>query len=117
MPHLVRPWLNMPDVTVIEVRAIVPNPHNTNDLAERQILMVECKRPSSDTPSTWDDIITGQFADDISQNLNAAERPFGAVAIGTKVRFYRFDGKAALENQLSQLHQGTFDMVSEDGIV
>ena len=44
------------------------------------------------------------------------KRLLGAVAIGKKVRFYRFDGKKPYEQQIVQLHQGTFDMGTPDGI-
>ena len=79
-------------------------------------MLVECKRPSSDTPTGWDNTITGQFLDDLSQTLYASERLYGAVAIGLKVRFFQFDGTAPANQQLVQLHQGTFDMGGPNGI-
>lgn len=75
---------NMPDVTVIQVSALVQNPRASQEWAKRQILLVECKRPSSDTTLGWNDTITGQFEDDLSETLNASKRLFGAVAIGKK---------------------------------
>ena len=51
------------------------------------------------------------------QPRNDSKRLFGAVAIGKKVRFYRFDGKKPYEQQIVQLDQSTFDMGTPDGIV
>ncbi|PYH94557.1 hypothetical protein BO71DRAFT_450028 [Aspergillus ellipticus CBS 707.79] len=107
---------NMPDATVIQVCALRPNPSDSEDWAERQILLIECKRPSKDTPLGWDDTITGQFTDDLSATLNASGRLFGAVAIGTKVRFYQWDGQVLPDGELCQLHPGTFDLATNDGI-
>lgn len=117
--HPKRPCLtnnNMPDAVVIQVIALDPNPINQDeDFAERQILLVECKRPSLDTPQEWDDTVKGQFQDDLSTNLNSSEKDFRAVAIGTKVKFYRFDGQSTSQ-PLEPLHQGTIDMATDSGI-
>lgn len=107
---------NMPDVTVIQVRALVQNPQASQEWAEHQILLVECKHPSSNTPLGWHNTITGQFEDDLSETLNTSERLFGAVAIGKKVRFYQFNGRAPHNQKVVQLHQGTFDMDTANGI-
>ena len=64
------------------------------------------------TPST-----TNLFREDLSSTSNDSKKALGAVAIGKKVRFYRFDGKKPYEQQIVQLHQGTFDMGTPDGIV
>lgn len=107
---------NMPDVTVIEVRALTQDIVNTEEWSERQIMMIECKRPSSDTPTCWEDTIKAQFREDLSQNLNSSERIYGAVAIGKKVRFFKFDGSPSAIRELVQLHQGTIDMDAPGGI-
>ncbi|OQD74647.1 hypothetical protein PENDEC_c010G00167 [Penicillium decumbens] len=104
----------MPYVTVIEVMTIVPNPENSEDFDERQTLLVECKRPSRDTPLEWHE---GQFEDDLTENLNASGRLFGAVAIGKKVRFYQFNGKAPAGQKLAQLHRDTIHMSTDSGII
>ncbi|RDW67300.1 uncharacterized protein DSM5745_09166 [Aspergillus mulundensis] len=105
---------NMPDVTVIQVLATHPNAdfRVAADWAERHILMIECKRPSMDTPTQWDNTIEGQFLDDLLENLNASCKIFGAVAIGKKVKFFRFDGKKPTghPNQLVPLHQDVIDL-------
>ncbi|KAG2416353.1 hypothetical protein HFD88_007568 [Aspergillus terreus] len=107
---------NIPDVTVIQIQAITPDPLASREWDERQILLSNCKRPSKDTPTIWDDTVNAQFHDDLAQTLNASEKLFGAVAIGKKVRFYRFDGKALIHQQLVQLHQGTIDMANLSGV-
>ena len=43
------------------------------------------------------------------------QRPFGAVAIGKKVKFNQFDGKARFGQRLAQLHQGIFDSEKMSG--
>ena len=107
---------NMPDITVIQVMIVTANPSLETGWEERQILLIECKRPSRDTPLGWGDTINSQFKDDLAQTLNASERLYGAVAIGKKVRFYRFDGRAAPDQELVQLHPGTIDMDIEGSI-
>ncbi|PYI01467.1 hypothetical protein BO78DRAFT_401289 [Aspergillus sclerotiicarbonarius CBS 121057] len=107
----------MADATVIQVIALEQNPLTPNDWVERQIFLVECKPPSSDTPTGWDDTIIGQSRNHLSQALNPSGRWYAAVAIGLKVRFYQFDGTVPANQQLVQLHQGTFDMSESDGIV
>lgn len=107
---------NQPDISVIQINALVPNPRNSNHFDERQILLVECKRPSLDTPRSWNDTLAGQLHDDLAQNINSSNRLFGAVAIGKKVKFYQFDGNARQDHQVSELHHGTFDMGDPNGV-
>ncbi|PLB53283.1 hypothetical protein P170DRAFT_434976 [Aspergillus steynii IBT 23096] len=107
---------NEPDGIAIRVMELAPKIELSTDFAERQILLVQCNRPSSDTPAGWDGIVENRFRDDLSQTLNDSEKLYGAVAIGTKVRFYRFDGKAPYNQQLTQLHAGAIDMNAPNGI-
>lgn len=79
---------NMPEVVVMEIRAVAHDYEIAGNYPESQILMIECKRPSADTPSQWNTALTGQFRDDLSQTLNRSERLFGALAIGKKVKFF-----------------------------
>ncbi|KAJ6178041.1 hypothetical protein N7519_008502 [Penicillium mononematosum] len=101
----------MPEVT-IQVWALAQNPSASQEWIERQILLVKCKCPSSNTPSCWDDTI-GQFEDEIAK---ASDRLFGAVGIGKEVRFYEFDGRKPPGQRLAQLHGGSFDMGNRNGI-
>ena len=107
-------------VSYIRVIALAPGPSESNESGwlERGVFLVECRRPSSDsgTESNWSDTVNNQFREDLSSTSNDSKRVFGAVAIGKKVRFYRFDGKKPYEQQIVQLHQGTFDMGTPDGI-
>ncbi|KAL4792657.1 hypothetical protein BDV19DRAFT_391962 [Aspergillus venezuelensis] len=86
---------NMPDIIVIQIQPQAghqnPDPRNPNDWTERQIMLIECKRPSLDTPGGWHNTIDGQFEDDCSQTLNPSQRIFGAVAIGRRVQFFQVD--------------------------
>ncbi|KAL4966489.1 uncharacterized protein BDV14DRAFT_198944 [Aspergillus stella-maris] len=103
-----------PDIKIFKVTARHPDSHwrKPTEWEERQILMIECKRPSRDTLLGWDDTIMGQFFDDLEATLNASGRLFGAVAIGTKIRFYRYDGQLipADPNILVPLHLGILDI-------
>lgn len=78
---------------------------------------MQARGPSHDTPSCWDGIGDSQLQDDVSETLNDSKKLFGAVAIGNGVRFYQFNGRAGDKPSLIQLHQGTFDMDTADGIV
>ncbi|KAJ5720627.1 uncharacterized protein N7483_008561 [Penicillium malachiteum] len=105
---------SMPD-SIIQVIGVVCNPEVSDSFIQRQVLMVECKRPSADTPKGWETAIQNQVPDDMSQNWNTSERYYSAVAIGTKVRFFKWDGGAVDNLKLCPLHQGTFDLGSADG--
>ncbi|KAL3469478.1 hypothetical protein BJX99DRAFT_251965 [Aspergillus californicus] len=103
---------NMPDAMVTEVRLLPVFPGGPLGWYEQQILLVECKRPSLDTPDGLEDTLTGQFEDDLSQSLNHTGRLFGAIAIGTpKVRPlhpFPYDmqnaiGIADVENELRRI--------------
>ncbi|PYH52450.1 uncharacterized protein BO96DRAFT_484951, partial [Aspergillus niger CBS 101883] len=53
----------------------------------------------------------GQFLDDLQQTLNHSEKVFGAVAIGTKVKVFRFDRKAPVNRMITLLHRDTLDLI------
>ncbi|KAK6814094.1 hypothetical protein RU639_010106 [Aspergillus parasiticus] len=86
------------------------------NLTAIQVMKIECKRPSRDVPLSWDNTIRTQCRDVLSQTNNDPRQLFGIVAIGTKARFYRFDGEASSDQRLAQLHQGTLDMSDPTGI-
>jgi hypothetical protein len=73
----------MPDAAVFEIRAFNRN------LNERQIFMVECKRPSLDTTAGWRDAFD-QLDRYLSGNLNGNDTMFGAIGIGKKVILTRW---------------------------
>ncbi|KAB8271668.1 hypothetical protein BDV30DRAFT_213357 [Aspergillus minisclerotigenes] len=106
---------DIPNFTVIQVMKVSPNREEPEGWSEHLILLVECKRPSSDVPLSWDNTISTECHHVLSQNNNDSGQLFGIVAIGTKARFYRFGGQAS-SDQLAQLHQGTFYMSEPTGI-
>lgn len=106
---------DIPNFTLIQVMKVSPNREEPEGWSEHLILLVECKRPSSDVPLSWDNTISTECHHVLSQNNNDSGQLFGIVAIGTKSRFYRFGGQAS-SDQLAQLHQGTFDMSEPTGI-
>ena len=93
---------NQPDAVVFEVRVVSPS------LVEKQILLVECKQPSLDTQTNWDN--EGQVLDDVQSTLNLGNGVYSAIAIVTKVRFYFCDGQT-----VQGLHQNILDLHEEDG--
>ncbi|KAL4909675.1 hypothetical protein BDW74DRAFT_42462 [Aspergillus multicolor] len=106
---------NMPDIVIFQ---IIPDPNPANVLSspERQILLVECKGPKEDTVAGWTNTINGQFDDDMSENLNASRKIFGAVAIGKKVKFFSYDFNAAPGTpKRVELHQGAIDLAAAGG--
>jgi hypothetical protein len=105
---------NAPDAIVIRVVAHSQNPQSSTEFTECPILVVECKRPSLDTPTEWNRALKGQVLEDLYETGNSKDRIFAALAIGKKVRFYRFDGKAQLP--LVPLHSDTIDMVDDAGL-
>lgn len=107
---------NATDGIAIQIVACVVNPRLSTDFTEYVIMLLECKRPSDDTPSGWDNTVKGQFLDDLEAIGNPKAKCFGAVAIGTKVRFYRFDGRQqTLPQKLVQIHQGDIDLSTDAG--
>ncbi|KAE8421979.1 hypothetical protein BDV36DRAFT_303745 [Aspergillus pseudocaelatus] len=83
---------------------------------QRLILLVECKHPSSGIPVAWDNTISAQCHNDLSQTNNESGKLFRVVAIGRRARFYQFNGEVLPDQQLVQLHQGTFDVSDPAGI-
>lgn len=101
----------MPDGVIFEIRNTgTGNPRDSRALLEKQIFMVECKRPSKDTDSEW--ALNGapaQLMHYMEQTTNVpSNRMYGAVAIGTKVKFYRWDRTAS--PPLVLLHQDKIDL-------
>ena len=108
--------VDMPNNTVVQVKELAQDPETSDGWSKRLILLVECKRPASDIPVAWDNTISAQCYNGLSQTNNNSGRLFGVVAIGRKASFYQFNGKALPDQQLVQLHQGTFDMSDPSGI-
>ncbi|KAK2757005.1 hypothetical protein FQN54_004973 [Arachnomyces sp. PD_36] len=98
---------NAPDVIVFQINMANPNP-NAPQADELMIMQIECKRPSQDTPAGWAGALEGQVLDDLSTSGNPSDRLYGALAIGTKVMFYRFDGSA--QQKITHLHPGKLDL-------
>ncbi|KAJ5109267.1 hypothetical protein N7456_005942 [Penicillium angulare] len=109
--------INDPGAVVIQVSQLKPI-FPEGSVEERQIFLVKCKHPSRDTPLGWDETENARTFDDLSQSLNTGGRLFAAVAIGTKVRFYKFYGTAdRQDDRMSQLHRDIIDMDDPSGMV
>lgn len=86
----------IPMVQSFQVIQVVQIPAVTFEWIEHHpIFLVLCKHPSTDASLDWDDTMPNHFLHHLSQSSNSpgTERLFGALAIGKKVKFYRFDGK------------------------
>ncbi|KAL4915380.1 hypothetical protein BDW62DRAFT_203689 [Aspergillus aurantiobrunneus] len=99
----------MPTIKVRQKKAVVasPSPWKASDWGERQILQVEYRRPSEDTPANWSSMGT----------LNGLDKLFGAVAIGKRVRFFRFDGTKTpgARDRMVPLHLDPIDLGKPEG--
>ncbi|RDW93994.1 uncharacterized protein DSM5745_01316 [Aspergillus mulundensis] len=80
----------MPDFAVFKIVLRAGPRRNTNDLHEKQIFIVECKRPSKDTPAEWTSA-TDQLIHYCENNVDGSTRILAATAIGRKVKFWRYD--------------------------
>ncbi|KAK2760855.1 hypothetical protein FQN54_002095 [Arachnomyces sp. PD_36] len=97
----------IPDAIVFQIRMRNPaagQPQQSWQVQEKQIFIVECKRPSKDTPAEWDSALD-QLAQYCEANVNGSQRILGATAIGTKVKFWRYDAP-----NMIPLVNGTFDL-------
>lgn len=97
-----------PNVVVFQIQSTTLSPRSSGQLLERQIFMIECKRPSMDTPGEWQSTVNGQLRHYLENNLNRENEMYAATAIGTKVKFYRWHGVAT--GCLEELHQEVFDL-------
>ena len=111
---------HLPDVVVFKIIRTGFVQRQSTDCVEKQIFFVECKAPYLDRPGAWYETGNGQLVDYMMNSTNAvttvntgagprrAMRAYGAVAIGSKVQFYKFDSQAA--RRLTPLHPRPFEM-------
>lgn len=90
----------------------------SGELIERQILIMEIKSASEDTPSEWRRSLDEQlvpYLDQMASNTNG--RVYAAIAIGSRVRFWQWDGKAKIEgaSKIQLLHEVAYDMHTVGG--
>ncbi|KAI9824737.1 MAG: hypothetical protein M1832_001563 [Thelocarpon impressellum] len=86
----------------------------STEFAERQVVMMDCKLASLDTPSAWDQVAAAQLSPDLRATSNAAGRLFGILTIERRARFFSFD--AADDPLLTPLHEGVLDVADDAGI-
>ncbi|KAJ5710074.1 hypothetical protein N7493_009666 [Penicillium malachiteum] len=109
--------LHEPHIIIIQLYDRPPTSQNSSDFDdsdERQIFLMKCRSAPLDIPPN--DTEEERIFDELLQALNDKGKIFGAVAIGKKVRFYRFE-EADSENSISRLHDGTIDIDDPDGTV
>ncbi|RAQ73460.1 hypothetical protein COH20_005050 [Aspergillus flavus] len=101
-----------PDCSVIQIVMLNPDPrdpHSSTGLAEKQILVVECKRPSKDRPTEWNSA-NDQLEHYCENNVNGSSRIFAVTAIGRKVRFWQYDSP-----NLTPLRYDVLDLNETEG--
>lgn len=97
-----------PDCVVVQIKMQAPDPTRSrasNQLLEKQIFMIECKRPAKDTPAEWE-ATAGQLSHYCELNVNGSDRIYAATAIGTKVKFWSYTNP-----DLDPIHHGIFDLM------
>ncbi|PYI29934.1 hypothetical protein BP00DRAFT_399707 [Aspergillus indologenus CBS 114.80] len=106
-----------PDLAVITIWSARRNLNVSEDLHENQVLFIECKRPSRDTPVEWASA-SEQLAHYCRSNANVSRRFLAATAIGTKVKFWRYDAPSSqLESDVPALSSisGVLDLSEGHG--
>lgn len=104
-----------PDFVVLQIRAVILDPTRENQFIEHLILQIECKRPSFDTPSDWENTTDHQFLEYLEASGGDSNKMYGAVAIGKKVQFHRYDGtQGTTVQKLVPLHNEPIDF-DQDG--
>ncbi|KAJ5199951.1 Cytochrome b5 [Penicillium cf. griseofulvum] len=105
---------NIPDSTIIQIIQAIHIPEVSFEFIERPIFLVVC-RHAGDSPLDWDDTMQAQFIHRLTENSNSSGRLFGAIAIGKKVIFYLFEGKAQPDQRLARLHRDIFELEKVGG--
>ena len=121
------------DCITITVKQVSENA--SKQLVTRSILKLVCKSLSNDRPTEWqectnsngplvdslekietDSMILGR---DTSMNNTADKRLYTALAIGAKVKFFRWSrgGAQQQQQQFKELHSGILDLTTNDGRV
>lgn len=97
------------DSTVIELSHVSGAYEGPIPLQARQVLIVECKAGSCDTPSEWSSAVK-QLDDYMRRNVGvrASHCIFAAVAIGSKVIL--FEWTEVQPRSLRPVHPGTLDL-------
>lgn len=76
-----------PDIVVIQMMPPQPNPHGLDPL--RDILWVECKAPTKDTPGGWKDLM--EQAGERLRSAHPQTMLYVILAIGSRWMFFRWD--------------------------
>ncbi|KAK2794438.1 hypothetical protein FQN50_009908 [Emmonsiellopsis sp. PD_5] len=101
----------VPDIVVFEIKqnGVVDTVRKTGSigLREHQIMVIECKAPSKDTPGEWR-AATDQSVHYLEHITNESNKIFAATAIGSKVQLFRWS-----RPRLTLLHPAPFDLFFE----
>ncbi|GKZ97888.1 hypothetical protein AnigIFM59636_001706 [Aspergillus niger] len=82
-----------PDCVVLQISMLDSSPERFSREAvpsEQPVFVVQCRSPEKHTPAEWK-LAEDQLLDYCMRNVNGTTRIFAATAIGTRVRFWRYD--------------------------
>ncbi|GKZ71846.1 hypothetical protein AnigIFM50267_007890 [Aspergillus niger] len=82
-----------PDCVVLQISMLDSSPEGFSKEAvpsEQPVFVVQCRSPEKDTPAEWK-LAEDQLLDYCMRKVNGTTRIFAATAIGTRVRFWRYD--------------------------
>ncbi|MBE3048454.1 hypothetical protein IMZ48_39315 [Candidatus Bathyarchaeota archaeon] len=106
---------NEHDATIVELLVAAPASQavtkaalDEESIKTRQVLVVSCKSALKDTPAGWT-CAEEQLGQYLEEKMNHCERVYAAVAIGTKVVFFRRDRSQGGAGQMTQIHSGALD--------
>ncbi|OJI88461.1 hypothetical protein ASPTUDRAFT_50387 [Aspergillus tubingensis CBS 134.48] len=83
----------LPDCIVLQIAMLDPSsgPRGNDTVpSEKLVFVVQCRISQKDTPSEWESA-EGQLLDHCLGHIRGITRTFAATAIGTKVRFWRYN--------------------------
>ncbi|GAA89119.1 unnamed protein product [Aspergillus luchuensis] len=86
----------MPDCVVLQIAMLDPSPEprgNDTVPSEKLVFVVQCQSSEKNTPPEWKSA-EGQLLDYCVGNIRGTTRTFAATAIGTRVRFWKYDKPA-----------------------
>ncbi len=117
------------DAITQTVKQVVKNA--SEQLVVKPILMVVCKSLSNDSPTEWQECTSsnGPLVDSLEKTESdsmsidtgaddaADRRLYAALAIGAKVKFFRWSRRGPPQQQFEELHSGILDLRTNDGRV
>ncbi|PGH26492.1 hypothetical protein AJ80_01806 [Polytolypa hystricis UAMH7299] len=83
--------------------------------SENRIFFIHCKMPGMDREDQWDFARHIPHIPELQAALHSPAKFYAALAIGTKVKFYMFDGQLVSQH-LRPLQARPYDLTNEQGL-